>query len=99
MYAKKYLTIVLTAVLIAGFLFGALAPASQDNWWRPPVIKCLTEIGTSIDIEQVGGAFGCEQERCFYLDACIEDNFVYDCCYRYNKGVCDCVCKIIYRCG
>lgn len=98
MYVKNYLTIVLTAILVGSFLFGALVPVSQASSWRPPVIKCVTEIGTSIDIEQVGGNLACAEERCFYLDACIEDNFVYDCCYRYNKGLCDCICKIIYRC-
>ncbi len=97
MYVKNYLTIVLTAVLMASFLFGVLAPTSQA--WRPVVIKCTTEVGTSLDIKQADGAFACGEERCFILVACREDNYVYDCCYRYNAGQCDCVCKIIEICG
>ena len=96
---KKCLTVVLAAILVVSFLFGALAPMSRaNNPFRPRVIKCVTELGTSIDIEQTSGSYACDAERCFYYDACIEDNLIYECCYRYNKGLCDCMCQVLVIC-
>lgn len=102
MHVNKYLTIVLTAVLMAGFLFGALARVSlagdPANWWKPPIFKCLTEFGTSIDVEQSAGSYSCDTEGCFYVDGCWDDNVWYECCYRYKNGLCDCWCQVVEIC-
>ncbi len=95
---RKPLTIILFAILVTAFLFGTMAGGPVQA--HQPVVKCLLETGGVYlpDVHREGGPWSCAESHCFLLDLCDDESRIYECCYRFNNGECNCLCNVRFMC-